>query len=192
MKGGVGSASALTADGHVVGALVAVNALGDVYDDDTGRILAGARRPSGTGWLAEQLGGTSGAGTVRAGAQTVDPFGGAGAPGAVPGTNTTIGVVATDLPLSKAEARRLAQMAHDGLARAIRPVHTPFDGDVIFALSAARPEAHAAAPGGVGPAPVAQVGALAAQVVARAVGDAVLAASTLHGVPAVRELARGE
>jgi L-aminopeptidase/D-esterase-like protein len=178
MKGGLGSASATLASGAVVGAIVAVNALGDIYDAATGAILAGARHPTGAGWLAE------------AGGPLGYPFG-VDATAAAPGANTTIAVVATSLPLSKAEASKMAQMAHDGLARAIRPSHTPFDGDTIFALSLAPAEARAQAPAGVGPMVLAQVGALAAHVLARAVADAVRSATGLHGAPAVRDLAQG-
>jgi L-aminopeptidase/D-esterase-like protein len=168
-KGGLGSASATTSDGAVVGALIAVNAGGDVYDPATGGLVAGTRDPSGQGWMAG-----------RDAALSRGP--------AWPGTNTTIGVVATDAPLSKAEANKLAQMAQDGLALAIRPTHTPFDGDTLFALSLAAPEVRAAHPGGVGALVLAQLGALASTVVARAIVDAVRAATGLHGVPAAREL----
>jgi L-aminopeptidase/D-esterase-like protein len=183
MKGGIGSASAALPDGHMVGALVAVNALGDVYDVARGGILAGARGPAGSGWLADRLpatGDTSGG----------DPFGSLPQPPA--GTNTTIGVVATDAPLSKAEASKLAQMAQDGLARAIRPAHTPFDGDTVFALSLAQAAERKQAPTGVGAALLAQLGALAAQLTAQAIADAVRAATSLHAVPAVRDLASAD
>ncbi len=96
--------------------------------------------------------------------------------------------MATDLALTKAEVGKLAQMAHDGLARAIRPVHTPFDGDTVFALSMARPEARSANPAGSGPLVLALAGARAAETLARAVADAVLSATGLHGVPAAGEL----
>jgi L-aminopeptidase/D-esterase-like protein len=177
-KGGLGSASAGLPDGHVVGAVVAVNAGGDVYDQNSGRILAGARSPMGTGWLAT--------GPEAAGG---DPFRGAGASAGPLGTSTTIAVVATDLALTKAETGKLAQMAHDGLARAIRPIHTPFDGDTVFALSMARPQARGGAPTGSGPLMLALAGALAAETLARAVADAVRAATSLHGIPAGRDLA---
>lgn len=168
-KGGIGSASALLPDGHSIGALVAVNAAGDVYDSTSGRLLAGARSPSGTGWLAEDI--------QRASAMPASsPF---------PGTNTTIGVVATDAPFSKAELAKLAQMAQDGLALAIRPTHTPFDGDTLFALSTAGPGAVNAASN---PLALSLAGAVAAQVVARAIVKAVQAATGLHGVPALRDL----
>ncbi len=183
LKGGLGSASAALPDGHLVGALVAVNALGDVWDFASGTIVAGARGPAG-GWLAD---------SQQSQPQAFGgPLGGDAAPPVAPGANTTIAVVATNLPLTKTEAGKMAQMAQDGLALAIRPSHTPFDGDTVFALSLARTEARAAAPGGVGPAIVAQAGALAASVLARAVVDAVRAATGLHGVPAVRDLGSRE
>jgi L-aminopeptidase/D-esterase-like protein len=170
-KGGLGSASAVLPDGHVIGAIVAVNAAGDIYNETSGSIVAGTRRPDGTGWLAD-------AGDPLAVGETEMPRA---------GTNTTLAVVATDAPMSKADLGRVARMAHDGLARAIRPVHTPLDGDTVFALSTAH--------GGVAPEgepgwPVmlTAVGALAAQVLSRAVVNAVLAATGLHGVPAVRDL----
>jgi L-aminopeptidase/D-esterase-like protein len=116
MRGGVGSAS-LTVDGITVGAIVACNAVGDVLDPATGQILAGARGPDGRLRNSRQalLAGQS--------PKTV-----------LAGTNTTIGVVATDAILSKPQAHRLAQVAHDGLARSINPVHTLSDGDTLFAL----------------------------------------------------------
>jgi L-aminopeptidase/D-esterase-like protein len=177
MKGGVGSASAVLPSGHAayrIGALAAVNALGDVYDETTGRIVAGARCPSGQGWFADDL--------AREWAR--DETGGI-AP-LFPGTNTTIAVVATDAPLSKAELATLAQMAHDGLARAICPVHTPYDGDTIFALSTAP---HASDAGrGTSEMEVLLAGALAARTLARAIVKATRAATGLHGVPAARDL----
>ncbi len=181
-QGGLGSASVTLPDGHIVGALAAVNAFGDVYDLESGQILAGARSPTSAGWLAEDL--------LAAGQSTGEgqpP--GAGMPflGAL-GTSTTIAVVATDLALTKAEAGKLAQMAHDGLARAIRPAHTPFDGDTVFSLSMARPEARATQAGGIGPRALALVGTVAAETLARAVIDAVRMATGLHGIPALREL----
>lgn len=196
-KGGLGSASAPLPDGHVVGALVAVNASGDVYDPDTGRILAGARSPTGTGWLADER--PEG---IRGMPVAGDPLHGGASSGGPLGTSTTIAVVATDLALTKAEVGKLAQMAHDGLARAIRPVHTPFDGDTVFALSMARPEARSANvgasggrpsgsgghPGEARPLVLALAGAQAAETLARAVADAVQSATGLHGVPAAGEL----
>jgi L-aminopeptidase/D-esterase-like protein len=96
-----------------------------------------------------------------------------------PGENTTLGVVATNARLTKAQAAKVAQMAHDGLARAISPVHTPIDGDTIFALATGTR---------VEPASVLTVGALAADAVAEAVVRAVRAATGIVGYPAVRDL----
>ncbi|MBO9680178.1 MAG: P1 family peptidase [Acidovorax sp.] len=118
MKGGVGTAS-VTVDGVTVGALIACNAVGDVVDPATGLPLVGARTADG---LA--LRGTRNA--LLAG-ERPHPI--------LAGSNTTIGVIATDAPLSKAQAQRLAVAGHDGLARAINPVHTMSDGDTLFALS---------------------------------------------------------
>jgi L-aminopeptidase/D-esterase-like protein len=182
-KGGIGTASGALPDGTIVGALVAVNALGDVVDPATGTILAGARHPRGTGWLMQGAASGADAGQMPS---PEDPFGASGP--ATLGTNTTIGVVATTAPLTKSEARALARVAHDGLALAIRPAHTPFDGDTVFALSMARPEVRAAQPSGIGPVALGRLEALAVVVVARAVADAVTAATELHGVPGAREL----
>jgi L-aminopeptidase/D-esterase-like protein len=118
MKGGIGSAS-LCVKGVTVAALVVCNALGDVVDPQTGELLAGARVSADSRTLLDirkaQLKGHSIAKPQA-------------------GSNTTIGVVATDAVLTKSQAHRLAQVAHDGLARSIRPVHTPMDGDTLFAL----------------------------------------------------------
>src|SRR5579862_2311377 len=111
VKGGIGSASATLPDGHTMGALVVVNAVGDVYDPQTGRIVAGARNPAGAGWLAEAQ---ASAGQDTQPATGTQPL--------FPGAQTTLAVVATDAPFSKAELTRLAMMAHDGLALAIRQI----------------------------------------------------------------------
>jgi len=154
MKGGIGHA-ALCLGGVTVGALVAVNALGDVRDEH-GRLLAGARAPGGT-TLRD---------TRRALLAGEPPL------SILAGTNTTIGVVATDARLTKAEARRLATAGHDGLARAINPVHTQSDGDTLFALGTGQAEA---------PSPGLNVLAtLAAEAVARASVNAVRAARGLR------------
>ena len=118
MKGGIGTAS-VTVDGVTVGALIAVNALGDVVDSAAGTPIAGARTEDG-----QQL-----RGSVVAALAGDKPL------ALLAGANTTIGVVATDAPLTKAQCQRLAGAGHDGLARAIRPVHTMSDGDTLFALS---------------------------------------------------------
>lgn len=117
MKGGVGTAS-VTVDGITVGALIACNAVGDVLDLDSGKVLAGARTADGLQLLD----------TRRA------LLRGELAQSVLPGTNTTIGVIATDAVISKTQAQRLAVAAHDGLARAINPVHTQLDGDTLFTL----------------------------------------------------------
>ena len=118
MKGGIGTAS-VTLEGVTVGALIAVNALGDVVDPAAGTPIAGARTEDG-----QQL-----RGSVAAALAGDKPL------ALLAGANTTIGVVATDAPLTKAQCQRLAGAGHDGLARAIRPVHTMSDGDTLFALS---------------------------------------------------------
>ncbi len=159
MKGGIGGAS-LEA-GFTVAALIAVNAVGDVVDPANGEVVAGVRSSDGFADARKLL----------LGAEPDDY---------VSGANTTIGIVATDAPLTQAEATKVAQMAHDGLARTIYPVHTPSDGDVIFVLAT-----------GDGPAaPVGRIGALAAEVVARAVLDAVRSAESLPGLPAARDWPR--
>jgi L-aminopeptidase/D-esterase-like protein len=141
MKGGVGSAALTLPDGLIVAALVAVNAAGDIVDPATGQIVAGARTADGKGFADARV-------MLRA-------SGGA----ARPGENTTLGVVATNARLTKTQAMRVAQMAHDGFARAIYPSHTMSDGDAIFALAT---NAQA------GDADVSRVGALAADVMASA------------------------
>ena len=118
MKGGIGSAS-LCVNGVTVAALVVCNALGDVIDPQTGQLLAGARISADSRTLMD----------IRQ-AQ----LNGHGISKPQTGSNTTRGVVATDAVLNKPQAHRLAQVAHDGLARSIRPVHTPMDGDTLFAL----------------------------------------------------------
>ena len=121
MKGGVGTAS-ITVDGVTVGALIACNALGDVIDPDTAQVMAGARTDDGRALRDTRRALLCG--------QPPQPL--------LAGTNTTIGVVATDAILTKAQAHRLAIAAHDGLARSINPVHTMSDGDTLFSLGTGR------------------------------------------------------
>ena len=121
MKGGIGTAS-LKVGGITIGAIVAVNPVGDVIDPASGRVLAGARDVAGTG-----RSGTTAA-ILRGELPTLLRAGMA----------TTIGLVATDARLTKAQAQKVAQMAHDGLARTIDPVHTMYDGDTIFTLATGR------------------------------------------------------
>jgi L-aminopeptidase/D-esterase-like protein len=118
MKGGIGSAS-VTVDGVTVGAIVACNALGDVVDPDSGTVLAGARTADGKGLRDSRRSLLRG--------ESAQPM--------LAGSNTTIGVIATDAVLTKVQASRLATVGHDGLARAINPVHTLSDGDTLFALA---------------------------------------------------------
>jgi L-aminopeptidase/D-esterase-like protein len=160
MKAGIGTSSVTLPDGLIVAALVAVNAVGDVIDPATGQVVAGVRTPDGRGLSDARV-------LLRTGA-----LGRGGA-----GQNTTLGVVATNASLTKAEATKVAQMAHDGLARAIAPVHTPSDGDTIFALATAAQRAD-----------VLRVGALAAEVMADAVVRAARQATGIPGYPAARDL----
>jgi L-aminopeptidase/D-esterase-like protein len=152
-KGGIGTASLRIDGGAVIGALVVVNAAGDVLDEH-GRVLAGSRGDAG--WLD----------TARRRSDPAD----------MGGSNTTIGVVATDLPLDKAGATRLALAAHDGLARAVFPAHTAFDGDTFFALSTAATGER------TWPVPAA-VTAAAGEAVALAIRRAVRCATGMGGVP---------
>jgi L-aminopeptidase/D-esterase-like protein len=176
LKGGVGSASLHLTDGAVVGALVAVNSWGAVVRPDNGRL-----------WAADQALVGEIPPQPAAASAPLDPEDfSACAPGAA-GANTTIAVVATDAPLDKSQCRRLAIMAQDGLAQAIRPAHTPFDGDTVFALSTA-PEAVAIADA----ARIARLGAAAANCLARAIMRAVIAAEPLGGFPSWRQLYGGQ
>ena len=162
MKGGVGTASARLSGGLVVGAVVVVNAVGDVIDPASGQIVAGARDDAG------------GFADARRIVRSPPP------PPPEPSLqNTTIGVVATNAVLTKSQATKVAQMAQDGLARTIYPSHTPGDGDTVFVLATGR----LASGFDVG-----QVGALAAEVVAEAVLRAVRAARGLPGLPAASDL----
>ncbi len=162
MKAGVGTAAIRRADGLTVAALVAVNALGDVVDPATGRVIAGVRTADGTG-LADARA------LLRSDALD--------RPQSL--ANTTIGVVATNARLSKAQATKVAQMAHDGLARAIYPAHTPWDGDTLFALATGSWE---------GEADLALIGSLAADAVAEAIVRAARQAQGLPGLPAAADL----
>jgi L-aminopeptidase/D-esterase-like protein len=162
MKGGVGSAAIELPDGLVVAALVAVNAAGNVVDPATGRFIAGGRTDDG-GRIADLRA------LLRAAVR----------PASQPLEHTTIGVVATNASLTKVQATKLAQMAHDGSARAIYPSHLTVDGDAIFALSTGT------RPGG---ADLNQLGALAADAMAEAIVRAVRAATGIPGYPAARDL----
>lgn len=166
MKAGIGSASITLPGGLTVAALVAVNAVGDVIDPATGEVVAGVRTEDGKGLAdARKL--------VRSGVLNRPR----------PGTNTTIGIIATNAELTQAEATKVARMAHDGFARAISPTHTPGDGDTIFAVATGT---H------TGPAGLTVVGALAAEVMADAVVRAAKTATSLPGLPAAADLGQVE
>ena len=166
MAGGVGCASVRVA-GITVAALVVVNATGDVIDPDSGQPIAGARKSAASRQLVH---------TTRALLRGDLPL------RLQAGAATTIGVVATDAVLDKAQCTKLASMAHDGLARSISPIHTPFDGDTMFGLATGTaPAAHGAVLG--------LLGVMAAEVTASAVRHAVEHALGRPGCPAVRDLA---
>ncbi len=159
MKGGIGTASEATDDGLIVGALFAVNAAGDVYEDD--HLIAGPRRPDGL--MTDAL-------TALRERRATPPS----------PENTTIGVVVTNARLTKEQANRLATVAHDGLARVVRPAHTMADGDAIFALATGEREVEAP--------DIRLIEALAAQATERAIVEGVRAATRLGGVPALRDI----
>ncbi|MCB1021359.1 MAG: P1 family peptidase [Acidobacteria bacterium] len=164
MKGGLGSASIRLPGDVVVGAVAAVNSLGDVVDPETGELLAGALTEDG-----EKLAGT--AALIRTGL-------GFGA--AAPRENTTLVVVAANVDWTQAQATKVAQMAQDGLARAIRPVHMPFDGDTVFALGTGGAEVDSSKLG--------LLGAVAADVVGQAIVAAIEHAESVEGRISRREL----
>lgn len=171
MKSGLGTVSMNIGGGVILGALVAVNAFGDVLDPQTGETLAGLRsgkvgplRVGKKGYFADTLNmmkGTIGRGVL----------------GFATRTNTVVGVVATNAKLNKAQATKVAQMAQDGVARAIRPAHTMLDGDVIFALST-----------GAAKADISTIGAFAAEGMAQAIVRAVKMASAAGGLPGLLSL----
>lgn len=167
MMGGLGSWALARPDGLKVGALAAVNCIGDVVDPATGRIVAGARRPRGKGFadLMEK---------IRRGAVSGSPFRG----------NTLLAVVATNARLSKTQCARVAAMAHDGPARCIRPSHTPWDGDAVFAVSTGTWDAGEETDAGL-------IGALAADALATAIVRGVLKAKSWGTLPSAKDFAAG-
>jgi len=162
MKAGIGSAALIMSDGTIVAALVAVNAVGDVIDPATGKVIAGVRTADGKGLADARV-------LLRAGA----------AAQSLTGSNTTLGVIATNVVLTKTQATKVAQMAQDGYARAISPVHTPADGDTVFAIATGTK---------TGNADVMRIGALAAEVMADAIVRAARQATGIPGYPAARDL----
>ena len=161
MKAGIGSAAIRLPSGLVVAALVAVNAVGDIIDPATGQVVAGARGADGKLLDARKL--------LRQEASREGR----------PGENTTIGVVATNAKLTKVQAQKIAQMAHDGYARAIAPVHTPGDGDTIFSLATGTWN---------GEVNYGTIGSLAAEAMADAIVRAAAQATSSNGLPSARDL----
>jgi L-aminopeptidase/D-esterase-like protein len=168
-KGGLGSASLTLPNGVKVAALVAVNAVGEIVDSATGAVIAGVRGPE--------------KGAYRS---SVDIDMGLYDEEGPIGSNTTIGIVVTDAPLSKADLKKVAEMAHDGFARAIRPVHTQFDGDTLFAVSTSTYDEHVGTTSHSG-ASLNSIGVAAAKVVEMAIIDGVTAAESLLGCVASRD-----
>ncbi len=156
-KGGIGSASVIMPNGLTVGAIMAVNSVGNVIGED-GKILAGLRSKTGAGFVSV-LDEMALLATATSGTE-----------------NTVIGAVATNGQLTKAQAQKVAQMAHDGIARAVNPAHTMFDGDTLFALAT-----------GEIPADPTLVGAYAAEMAAKAIRRAVRQATALAGVRAIAD-----
>jgi L-aminopeptidase/D-esterase-like protein len=176
-KGGAGCASLRLGSGVTVAALAAVNAFGQVRDPATGAVLAGARDGEGrfvdvTALLAADDGRATGPRDGRG-----SPAGGEG-----PGGSTTLVVVATDAVLDKVAANAMAAAAHDGLARAIDPCHTPYDGDTVFVVATGASGRTARTPA---------LSAVAARVVSEAIVDGVRQATGLGGVPSVADLESG-
>jgi L-aminopeptidase/D-esterase-like protein len=161
MKGGIGTSSIKLGNGLVVGAIVAVNCVGDVIDHKTGKIVAGARTADGKAFL-----------------NIIDAFR-AGRGVTAPGQNTTIGVVATNARFDKTQMTKIAEMSHDGMARAINPTHTPSDGDTLFAMSTGTSTVSAN---------LTAIGALAAEAVSEAILRAVKKAKSVPGFPSYSEL----
>jgi len=166
MKGGLGTAS-VNLNGVVVGAIVAVNSVGDVIDPATGKTIAGARKPPDGTELSSTLDTMK---RMISDQQT---------PSVTEADNTVIGVVATNAKLTKEQVNKVAQMAQDGLARTIHPAHTMYDGDTFFALSI-----------GDTPAETSMIGAVAAEVMEQAILNAIWSAESLHGVPSATEFNR--
>lgn len=161
-KGGIGTASQRVSTDIVVGALAVVNAFGDVLNPTSGEVLAGPRPESGQGFLSTMQ-------LISKGKGWMAPL----------PTNTTLGVVATNARLNKEQANKMAQMAQDGLARAISPAHTMVDGDIVFALSLGKATGKTL--------DVSVLGAVAAQVLAQAIVRAITQAKGLCGIPSAAE-----
>jgi L-aminopeptidase/D-esterase-like protein len=164
MKGGIGTSSIKLTNGLVVGAIIAVNCVGDVIDPKTGKIVAGARTADGKSFLNIVQTFRSGRGATQ------NP---------PAGQNTTIGVVATNARFDKTQMTKIAEMAHDGMARAINPTHTPSDGDTLFALTTGTSATNAN---------LTAIGVLAAEAVSEAILRAVKKAKSVAGFPSVSDI----
>ncbi len=176
MKSGIGTASVDLGGGVIVGAIVAVNAFGDVVEPGSGRILAGARPakfgPIQFGDVEKDFADTLQVMKSMVG-KAILRFASWG--------NTVIGVVATNGQLTKEQANKVAQMAHDGLARAIRPAHTMLDGDTLFAISTGAKRVN-----------INMVGAYAAEVVSQSIQNAIWAAESIENIPAAKDFHQEE
>jgi L-aminopeptidase/D-esterase-like protein len=161
-KSGVGTASCKIGDDIIVAALVVVNAIGDIIDHKTGKIVAGPRNEQNNGFMSTVELLTAGASTYKRNPLV---------------SNTTLGVVATNASLTKEQVNKLAQMAQDGIARSINPCHTMFDGDAVFALSM-----------GDNAGDITALGTAAAETVANAIVRAAHQAETLGGIPAIKDM----
>jgi len=170
MKSGIGTASVVLPGGLVVGALIAVNAFGDVVDPESGGIVAGVR-PTKLGPIS--VGGREAFALTL---EVMKTTAGKTALKLASGGNTVIGVIATNARLTKEEANKVAQMGQDGVGRVIRPAHTMLDGDTLFALGTGEKNAN-----------VNLIGAYAAEVVSAAILNAVRRAEGIDGLPATSE-----
>ena len=165
VKGGLGTAAVRFPSGVTVAAVVAVNAIGGIWDYTAGQLVAGPRRDDGT--FDDPVG------ILLDGSPSASPTG---------PVNTSIGVVATDAKLSREESNYLARVSHDGLAMSIRPCHTIRDGDTMFAMATGESEAQV---------DLTSLGAAAVEATAQAVLRAVRKATGLGGIPAVSEFRVG-
>jgi L-aminopeptidase/D-esterase-like protein len=173
IKGGAGTASRVLEGGLTVAALVVVNSFGSSVDERTGRLWE----------CGLEIDGEFGPRVLRSVRLPALPDG-------APAHNTTLGIVATDAILTKAQAQKVAQMAHDGLARAIRPCHTMFDGDTIFCLATGKQpltQARGFFAAAAGQA-ISVIGHGAADCMARAIVHAILSASSSYGICAFKDL----
>ncbi len=168
LKSGIGASCIEIGDGLFVGALIAVNAVGDIIDPSTGVQIAGPRSDTGKPFLKTT--------------EIMMSMVGASFEGPRAGNNTVIGVVATNATLTKAAANKVAQMAQNGIARAVRPAHSMFDGDTLFSVATCR---HGA---GSSPMEITLIGETAAEMVVRAIVRAVTMASAAGGLPSVNDL----